>query len=114
MHSSDTICAACHGRGLIYSHLHFSDGSTAWRDLRCFRCDGTGVVSAAQHAAYALGRARRELRIAARLSQQDMATRLGCIPQEYSQMEQGFLGWPTDSDAVFQALQEEEKRENTL
>ena len=102
----DTIpCFHCHGEGEILAYIN-AIPQCYWTWIRCNTCDGIGTVSQAQQTAWAEGRQRRARRVAAQLSQREMAARLGTTPQRYSRMEQGLEPWPDDSGAAFAALEE--------
>ena len=96
-------CVYCDGEGETFTHMHCADKPGESRYLRCQDCDGTGIMSQTQHAAYIEGRRRRDLRVEAGLTQPQMATRLGISSEEYSQMEHGRRPWPEGSEAAFQS-----------
>ena len=97
-------CVYCDGIGENLTDIYCAGKPGEWRSLRCQDCDGTGIISQTQHAAYIEGRRRRNLRVKAGLTQPQMATRLGVAIAEYSQMENGRRSWPEGSEAAFAAL----------
>ena len=99
-------CVYCNGIGENLTHIHSLGRPGAWRYLRCQACDGTGIISQMQHAAYSEGRRRRDRRLEAGLTQHQMATQLGVSTAEYSQMEHGRRPWPESSEAAFTMLEE--------
>ena len=101
----DTLCCFhCHGEGTYYAHIN-AIPQCYWTWLRCNTCDGTGTVSQARQTAWEAGRRYRARRVAANLTQREMATRVGTTPQRYSRMEQGLEPWPDDILAAFAALE---------
>ena len=98
------VCFHCHGAGTSFVHIN-ARPQCYWTWLRCDTCDGTGTVSQARQTAWEEGRQRRTRRLAAQLSQREMAARLGTTPQLYSRMEQGLEPWPDDILAAFAALE---------
>ena len=104
----EETCFHCNGEGENFVHIHYAHGPGVWRRLRCQICDGAGVVSQALAEAFVEGTRRRDIRVAARLSQREMAERLGVTTQAYSQMEHGGREWPVGSAAHFEALAAQE------
>ena len=94
-------CVYCDGMGETLMHLHCADRPGEWHYLRCQDCDGTGIITQAQHAMYTEGRLRRDLRVLTGLTQHQMATWFGVSSAEYSQMEYGRRPWPEGSEAAF-------------
>lgn len=107
MSADCVVCFHCNGRGEVYAHINYGTLRPAeWRWIRCQPCDGLGLVSLAYRRAWEEGTRRRELRVAAHVSQQNMAQRLGVTPQAYTRMECGREPWPEGSAVVFAALEE--------
>ena len=100
----DVLCFMCAGAGEFMALVRYETGECEQRLLRCQDCDGTGRVSAVRAAAHAEGRRRRDLRVAARMSQSEMAAQLGVTPQAYSQMELGRLPFPEGSETLYTSL----------
>ena len=63
-------CVYCDGIGENLTHIHCAGSPDEWRSLRCQDCDGTGIMTQTQHAAYTEGRLRRDLRVVTGLTQQ--------------------------------------------
>ena len=96
-------CVYCGGEGETFVNMHWASRPGEWRYLRCQDCDGTGVITQVQHAAYTAGRLRRDRRVATGLTQHEMAQRIGVSLVDYSQMEHGRRPWPEGGETAFDA-----------
>jgi DnaJ-class molecular chaperone len=85
--STDPLCPDCHGTG---RKSGFKTSGIGFYADDCARCAGSGHVTGAQFAAYAKGRAMREERVAAQMSQREWAATLGIDPKELNRIEKGY------------------------
>ena len=100
----NTLCYDCGGEGVLNALVHMSSGRREALVLTCTACGGCGLVSKERKALWDEGRRRREMRLAANLSQREMADTLGLDVADYSKMEHGNRPWPVGSEEAFSAL----------
>lgn len=87
---SETVtCPSCTGARQVMLHVHRWPGPNEWRLMDCSTCRGTGAIAREHAELRAWGQQIRHLRVAARMSQAEMAQALGVPPHTYSHWEHG-------------------------
>ena len=100
----NVLCYDCGGEGVLNALVYMSSGRREALVIPCTTCGGGGLVSKERKALWDEGRRRRDIRLAANLSQREMADTLGLDVADYSKMEHGRRPWPVGSGAEFAAL----------